>query len=451
MKRKTILPINNRCKALMLMLLSLLCTPTITAQQVYTLKDCIVKGLENNYSLHIVRNEEQISKNNATPANAGFLPTLDFTAGYTGDLSNTKSTLRETGETTHDKGVMDQTVNVGLNLNWTLFDGFNISTTYEQLKELARQGETNTRIAIEDFIAELAAEYYNYLLQKIRLDNYRYAVRLSKERLRIAGANYSVERASGLEYDLAQVDFNTDSAQYIMQKELLQTSKIRLNQLMANKNVSEAILIQDSTIDINNNLNYEELWRATLTTNATLIQADQNTRIAMLESKIVNSRNYPYLRLNTGYGYTYNKYDINSVKRRGDLGFNAGISIGINIFDGNRRRERKNAELTIKTRQLERENVELSLRADFSDLWQAYLNNLQLLELERQNLIPAKENHSMALYRYSMGDISGFEVREIQKTLIDAEERIATDEYNTKMCEISMLQISGQIIEYLKE
>ena len=120
--------------------------------QVYTLKDCIRKGLENNYSLHIVRNEEEISKNNATLGNAGFLPTLDFTAGYTGNLDNIKSTSRETEVTTHNRGILDHTVNVGVNLNWTLFDGFNISTTYEQLKELARQGETNTRIAIENLI-----------------------------------------------------------------------------------------------------------------------------------------------------------------------------------------------------------------------------------------------------------------------------------------------------------
>ena len=59
---------------------------------------------------------------------------------------------RATGEITKNNGVYDQTVNVGLNLNWTIFDGFNISTTYKQLKELERQGETNTRIAIEDFM-----------------------------------------------------------------------------------------------------------------------------------------------------------------------------------------------------------------------------------------------------------------------------------------------------------
>ena len=406
------------------------------AQQIRTLKDCLEEGLQNNYSLRIVHNEEQISKNNATLGNAGYLPTLDFSAGYTGNLDNIETKARATGEITKNTGVYDQTVNVGLNLNWTIFDGFNISTTYKQLKELERQGETNTRIAIEDFIAELTSEYYNYIQQKIRLANFRYAMSLSKERLRIAEASHLVGKFSGLDYQQAKVDFNADSAQYIKQQELLHSSRIQLNELMANNNVNQNIIIKDSTIDVHSDLKFEDLWNSTLSINASLLKADQNTTLAQLDYKKINSRNYPYLKLNTGYGYTFNKYDINANSRRGDLGFNAGITVGFNIFDGNRR--------------LERQDLELALRSDLSNLWQAYRNNLQLLNLERQNLITAKDNHDIAMDRYIQGDLSGFEVREAQKSLLDAEERILSAEYNTKLCEISLLQISGNIMKYLE-
>lgn len=420
------------------------------AQQVYTLKSCLEDGLQNNYSLRITHNEEQISKNNATLGNAGYLPTLDFTAGYKGTIDNTETKSRETSETTRNTGVIDQTANVGLNLNWTIFDGFNISTNYQKLKELERQGETNTRIAIEDFIANLTSEYYNFIQQKIRLMNFRYAVSLSKERLRIVEERYHIGSFSRLDYQQAQVDFNADSAQYMKQQELLHSSRIQLNELMANKNVNQRIIIKDSIIDVHNGLNFEELWDATLNTNASLLRADQNTSLAQLDYKKINSRNYPYLKLNTGYGYTFNKYDINATSRRGDLGFNAGLTVGFNIFDGNRRREKQNASLVIKNFRLERQEIELSLRSDLSNLWQAYRNNLQLLELERQNLIVAKEYHIIAKDRYVLGDLSGIEMREAQKSLLDAEERILSAEYNTKLCEISLLQISGKVTKYLE-
>ena len=315
---------------------------------------------------------------------------------------------------------------------------------------MERQGETNTRIAIEDFIATLTSEYYNFIQQKIRLENFRYAMSLSKERLRIAEISHLVGKFSGLDYQQAKVDFNADSAQYIKQQELLRSSCIQLNELMANKNVDQFIVIKDSTINIDSSLQFEELWKSTLTTNASLLRADQNTTLSQLDYKKINSRNYPYLKLNTGYGYTFNKYDINANTRRGDLGFNAGVTVGFNIFDGNRRREKRNASLAIKNSRLERQELELALRSDISNLWQAYRNNLQLLNLERQNVITAKDNHEIAMERYIQGDISGFEVREAQKSLLDAEERILTAEYNTKLCEISLLQISGKVMHYLE-
>lgn len=430
------------------------CLPLTIAQaqqaQIYTLKSCLENGLENNYSLRITHNEEQISKNNATLGNAGYLPTLDFTAGYKGNLDNTETKSRATGEITKDNGIFDQTLNVGLNLNWTIFDGFNISTNYKKLKELERQGETNTRIAIEDFIANLTAEYYNYVQQKIRLKNFRYAVSLSKERLRIVEARYHIGDFSRLDYQQAKVDFNADSAQYMKQQELLHTSRILLNELMANTNVDQPISTIDTIINVNGGLVFGDLWDATLTTNASLLRADQNTTLAQLDYKKVNSRNYPYLKLNTGYGYTFNKYDIAANSRRGDLGFNAGLTVGFNIFDGNRRREKQNASIAIKTTRLERQELEQSLRASLSNLWQAYRNNFQLLNLERQNLVAAKENHEIAMERYMLGNLSGIEMREAQKSLLDAEERILSAEYNTKLCEISLLQISGKITKYLE-
>ncbi len=440
-------------KHIVLIFIAIVCTaPGLYAQPAptYTLKSCLEQGLLNNYSLRIVRNEEQVSKNNATLGNAGYLPTLDLSAGYKGTIDNTETKARATGETTKDNGVFDQTLDAGINLNWTIFDGFNITPNYQRLKELERQGETNTRIAIEDLIANIAAEYYNYVQQKIRLKNFRYAVSLSKERLRIVEERYHIGNFSRLDYQQAKVDFNADSAQYMKQQELLHTSRIQLNELMANKDVDQPFIIQDSLINVTASLNFEELWNATLTINASLLRAEQNNTLARLDYKKVCSRDYPYVKMNGGYGYTLNKYDISANSRRSNLGLNFGVTVGFNLFDGNRRRERKNARIAVQNARLEREQLEQALRADLSNLWQAYQNNLQMLNLERQNLVAAKENHEIAMERYMLGNLSGIEMREAQKSLLDAEERILSAEYDTKLCEISLLQISGKVARYME-
>ncbi|MDL2304450.1 TolC family protein [Bacteroides sp. OttesenSCG-928-D19] len=430
----------------------LLALPGILAAQqsaVFDLKSCLETGLENNYSIRISRNDEQVTKNNVTLGYAGFLPTIDLTGSYTGNLNTTETKLRETGVTTKDSGVFDQTLNAGIALNWTIFDGFRITTNYERLKELEKMGEVSTRITIEDFIANLTAEYYNYLQQQIRLKNLRYATTLSKERLRIVEARYSIGSFSRLDLQQARVDFNADSSRYMKQQELVNTSRIQLNELMARPDLDCELIIPDSVINLDVNLNFDELKDGILHTNAALLRAEQYATLAELDLKTVLSRNYPYVKLSSGYGYTLNKYEIAANSRRTNLGFNAGITVGFNLFDGNRRREKRNAKIAIDNANLSRQQVEQSLQADFNTLWKAYLNNIELLKLERENLVAAKENLEIATERYMLGDLSGIEMREAQKSLLDAEERILSAEYDTKLCEISLLQVSGKIIHYL--
>lgn len=417
--------------------------------EVYTLKRCLEIGLENNYSIRLVKIDQQVSDNNATPANAGLLPILDLTGGYNGDLGTTRTEARDTGMRTKEGAAYDQGVNVNLGLNWTLFDGFNLITNYKQLQLLKQQGELNTRIAVEDFIAALASEYYNFIQQKIRLKNFHYAMMLSKERMRIVEERFHIGNFSRLDYQQAKVDFNADSAQYMKQQEALATSKIKLNELMSNEDVNRWLIIRDTLINVNPDFVYADLWKSTLLTNASLLRADQNTRLSEMALKKVLSRNYPYVKLNAGYGYSYNRYGLTSTRMRDNWGLNAGLTVGINLFDGAKKAERANARLEIENTKLVHEQLELSLKADMSNLWQSYQNNLQMLQLERQNLVTARENYEIAHERYMLGDLSGFEMREAQKSLLDAEERLLSAEYNTKMCEISLLQLSGNIMTYL--
>lgn len=429
---------------------ALMAMTTGASAQKLTLQECLEKGLENNYSLRISRNKEHIAHNNATLANAGYLPSLDLNAGYNASLSSSDSKLRSTGETQEMRNSLDHGLNAGIGLSWTIFDGFNISTNYRQLKELERMGETNTRITIEDFIANLTAEYYNFIQQRLRLANYYYAVQLSRERLRIVEERYNIGNFSRLDYQQAKVDFNADSAQYIKQQEIVLTSRIALNEMMAIDEVYTPIETAETDIVADTTFQFNDLWNNLLQRNADLLLAEQNNTMAQLDYKKVLSRNYPYVRLNAGYDYSFNKYDTNSYTRRSNWGGSAGVTVGFNLWDGNRRREKRNAKIEIANAELQRNQLELALKAELGNLWQAYRNNIQLLNLERQNVVTARENHEIAKERYMLGDISGIEMREAQKSLLDAEERLISVEYQTKLCEISLLQISGDASNYLK-
>ncbi|MBR5333226.1 MAG: TolC family protein, partial [Alistipes sp.] len=190
----------------------------VSAQKVLSLKDCLEIGLQNNYDLLIVRNEQQIADNNATLANAGMLPTVDLSAGYSGSAKGTTTYPRE-GESYTTDAAYDQVVDLGVSLGWTVFNGFKMQTNYKKLQELKTLGILRTRLEVEDFVANLTAEYYNLIQQTLRLKNYRYAVALSRERLRITEARYRIGDFSRLGWLQARVDFNADSSKYMSQQE----------------------------------------------------------------------------------------------------------------------------------------------------------------------------------------------------------------------------------------
>jgi multidrug efflux pump len=415
----------------------------------YTLTECLSVGLMQNYSVQIARGEEQIAHNNASWGNAGFLPTLGVTSGYNAALDATR-TIPHIGATSQESGALSGAFSAGLDVSWTIFNGMSVQTNWRRLRELEAMGELSARITIEDFVAQLTAEYYNYIQQTIRLRNYEYATSLSSERLRIAEARYLLGNGSRPEVLQARVDFNADSSLYITQKERIATSRINLNELMAASDIDREFAVRDTLIAINENLQWGELYDRMMSSSAELAHARRNGTLAGLDAKIVRSRAYPYLRLNAGYGYAATSFRRGDVRRRDTWGPDAGLSLGFTIFDGNRRREMRNARIEADNAQLRVAEIETALKADLATFWQAYQNNLQLLALERENVVSARQNYEAARDLYMTGVMAGIELREAQMSLLAGEERLLVALYNTKMCEISLLQVSGLALEYLR-
>ena len=100
---------------------ALIGSAAVAQEKVYTLQECLQEGLENNYSIKIQKNKQRVSDNNATIGNAGFLPTLSASGKYSGSAQDTDTQLRDTREIVEENGIFNQTVNAGLNLNWTIF------------------------------------------------------------------------------------------------------------------------------------------------------------------------------------------------------------------------------------------------------------------------------------------------------------------------------------------
>ncbi len=427
----------------------LLVNTTLMAQRQISLEEFVAIALEQNYSLRISDNQQQIAGNNFSRGNAGLLPSLDLRSSFSGNLNNLDQNY-ENGTQIRVRNIHNTTANIGLQGSWMLFDGFSGQIRYKQLEELKSLSELNTRIAVENLVAQLASEYYFYIQQNRLFSNLQYAVDLSRERVRIEQEHFLLGSGSKVQLLQAQVNLNADSSRLERQYEVLRTSQIRLGEIMASPDLEVVHAPADTTISVNPELTYDDLLEDARNQNVHILAAQQNYSLSEYDLDLVRSARYPYLNLNSGYGFTRNTYQSGTFNNQQSWGMSYGLTLGVNIYDGkNQQRRLKNAHIELENRSLNLDRANLEVTADLLTIYNAYTNNLRLLNLETQNLEVARENLDIAFERYRLGGLSGFELREVQKDLLEAEERLLSVQYQAKIAEISLLQISGRILDFL--
>jgi outer membrane protein TolC len=418
--------------------------------QVYNIEDCIRTGLERNFSLLISRNNETIARNNFTPGNAGFLPSVDLTGRHTGTLNNTRRELTD-GTVTRTEGDFTTTSSAGISAGMTIFNGFNVQTTYKKLNELKQIGEFNTQLSVENLVADIISGYYNYIQQIELLTTMEYAVLLSGERLRIDEERYLLGSSSKLQVLQSRVYLNSDSSRLTKQNEIVRASRIRLNELMALEDLAYDFTVADTSILVNPSLLYEKILDETLQNNTSLKIASGNMALSEYDYKLITSRSYPYLNASGAYNYSFNTYSSGNASNQTGSGMNYGLTFGLNVFDGlNQRRSINNSVIDMRNKELRYQEIEQGIRADLITLYYAYQNYLNLITLENQNLQTATENFGIAMEMYRLGSLSGLDLREVQKSLLDARERLFSIEYQAKLAEISLKLISGGIMDYYR-
>ncbi|HER08027.1 MAG TPA: TolC family protein, partial [Bacteroides sp.] len=262
------------------------------AQEVYDLSRCIQMALERNFDLQVVRNREDVAINNYTAGNAGMLPAITTTNRLGGTVNSSVQDYGD-GGTVSSSGVHNTSGSSAVSLGMTIFRGFQVKHTYRKLGEQVALQGLQTQMEIENLIARIVSEYNFYLEQISLYENLAYAVSLSRERVRIDEERYLLGSASKMQLLQSIVYLNADSSRFASQNEVLRSSQIRLNELMASENPGEEIILADSLIRLNENLIYDTLLMRTLLHNTGLQIASKNQDISELDYKIIESRAYP--------------------------------------------------------------------------------------------------------------------------------------------------------------
>ncbi|MBB6501389.1 TolC family protein [Pedobacter cryoconitis] len=418
-------------------------TQATVAQDTLSLEEAISTALKNNYQIRLIKNQVQIAKNNLNAGNAGMLPGIVGNFSDGGSRQNTVQTPA-TGPERKTDGALSTSLSYGAAIDWTIFDGFQMFANYERLKELKKQGEVNSKLTILNTISSVVSAYFALVRQQQLVLATDSALKISRLRVVIADNKLKIGRGSKLDVLTAKVDYNTDTTLFLQQKNILNTSRITLNQLMA-RDLSIQFMVS-AQHGIEDNLKLAELELLTERLNPNLQNAFINKKIAELTLKQVKGQRYPTVAVNSGYAFSRSTSPTGFNQQFRANGLTYGLTASLNIFNGFlQRQNERNAKVQLNSSELSLAQTKLDVSALLNITYQNYLTNLDLLKVETGNVELAKQNLDITFEKYRLGSISPLELREAQRNSINAIIRHLDARYQAKLTEISLKEISGTL------
>jgi outer membrane protein TolC len=424
----------------------ILCTAS-AAGQALSLAEAVETGLENNFDIIIRRNDAQIAANDNTAGNAGFLPYVGLTATQNNNFSDTYQETNITADSIRIRDIDNArtaTINAGVQLNWTLFDGFRMFVNKNSLGVLERMGETEAKLTVENTVSAIILGYYGIAQQEKLLRVLEDAAALSRERKAIMQARMDLGAGSELQLLQSTVDLNADSIALLREMSALEQLRADFNRLLA-RNPETSFTLTDS-IALGDPLAYEGLLENARAQNTELQLARYSLDIDRLNVKALQSQRYPSLNLNAAYQYSRLTSETGFASYNRSFGPSFGFSLTYPIFDGfNVNRTIKNARIEMNSGEMMLQGTDLAIRTEIYKLFTAYRTNMKIVEIEQVNHRVAERNVEVAFEKYRLGTLSDIELRETQEKYIESQYQLLVSQFLAKRAEIELLRSSGQL------
>ncbi len=414
------------------------------SQELLTVEAAVKIALENNYQIRIASNELKIDQTGVSMGNAGMLPTLGATLNNNNSTQNSSQT-RADGSSIDLDNAKNSSLNYGVVMDWTLFDGFKMFARYDQLKEQEKLGDAQLKQAIISKVSDVMIGYYDLVQQQQQLAALDSTLVISEQRLKLANNRFTIGKASKLEVLNAKVDLNTDMTTILRQKELFVNSKIRLNEILARDTKIDFMVLNEITIEAQ--LFLPELESLAQKQNPLLQAQIINNNIARLQLKQVRAGRYPTITASTGYVFSESESSLGYTSSTNSRGWNYGFSARLNLFDGfTQNQQEKIAKIELENTNVLIEQQKQTLTSQLGTAYQTYLTNISLIELEKSNEAIAKENLDITMEKFRIGTIPTIEFRTAQLNYINAIVRYSNAKFRAKLSEISLKEFAGNLM-----
>ena len=390
---------------------------TASAQAPLQREEAVALALEQNLGVQIARlNVEQAEVNDAWGA-AGALPQI----GLNTNLSGAVSDQSENPTSFIQERLESQSVSIGGQLNWVVFDGLGMFANKRALETLVEQADGQARLIIEQTIAATLQAYDAVLVQQEVLATLDATVDAAEARLDWMAQRVAFGAAA--EFDRLQVESGllSDRLSRMQQALAVEVAFRALNQLMGQPLNTQWVL---SELEPPSMRDFNGLKDLVFSDGTTM----ENARIA--ESLARTGLQQAQARLSPTIALTASQGDQRSQFAAGELSGDgrtkniaASLVLNFNLFNGGAtRRGIQQAKLQVLAAEQSLANQEqevLRIFADTRQRWQTAADSYALAVQLKDN---ATASAAIAEQRFKSGAMNSLDFREVELQRLRAEQ-----------------------------
>jgi len=417
-------------------------SPVIAQEALILSPESAVKiGLEKNYGIQILRNNERIAELNNTLGRAGLLPNVGFNSLANYASNNTEQKFFN-GEVRAGNGAGNLTTRMGLEVNWTAFDGFNMFVERDRLALMEKMSRAETTGQMQTLAAGILAAYYRLVELERSTENLRYAVSLDRDILDLVKNKKKIGTATGLEVLQSQTRLNSDSARLVLLENDISRSRMNFN-ILLNLEPNTPFVLDTS---FNNAIlpSLDELILRTRQNHPDLLLTKLQKEQAALRLETVKSSFWPVVTLQAAYNMAFSRSEVGFLLSNRSNGPFIGLTLRYTIFDGqNRKNDREIALVQMENAALRETDLLTILEGRIKTKWSDYAALSGLIAMEQENLNASRQQSALARELYRLGKTTNFEFRESILQEIQALDRVINAQARVKQVEIEIFNDAG--------
>lgn len=418
-----------------------------------TLEQAVAYTLDTHPEIRQAFNRFKGREEQVNQAFAGYLPTVDLTAGYGWEQTDSPSTRRQAQTSSDDDKVDLDRRELGVSLKQILFDGFFTSSEVSRFSNEASSEQWTLFSTAEDTALEVTKVYLNYMeaqeivrLSEKNVDSHQEIYDQIKEKTE-SGLG-SIADLSQIKGRLARAKSNLISAQ----NNLFDTRSLYLT--VVNLTPDDMILPVPDAEMIPANLNDALQWAQD--NHPTLKAATRDVQAAKYERKSAKSNYYPQVSLELSGRWDENLDGEDGSGSALDTGgesneLQAMVRLRYNLFSGgkdlarDREASYKWGEATELHQLTYRDIIEGTTLA-----WNARKFIHVQKQYIREHVVATKDTQQSYTQQFKLGQRTLLDLLDSENELFEARKDYLRAEYDEIIAQYRILNATGQLLSALR-